>query len=219
MNICTAGGNIWYFPGSAILKGDNMQKIKPYLQLLPHIIHYQIATKAFIAVWIFLFGRIFQALLKSSGRVAVTSGDYLFLFNTWQGLLILILGLVTLFVCVAIDLNSKVVLSARMFNGQKVTFLECIREGFACIGKFFNLRGILVVLYIAFISPILRLVISISLTKGFCIPTFIAVFIEDSTLLSVLAGIAALVFLSEGIAHLLILHGLIIDDLPMAEAS
>ena len=113
MNICTAGGNIWYFPGSAILKGDNMQKIKPYLQLLPHIIHYQIATKAFIAVWIFLFGRIFQALLKSSGRVAVTSGDYLFLFNTWQGLLILILGLVTLFVCVAIDLNSKVVLSAR----------------------------------------------------------------------------------------------------------
>ena len=199
--------------------GDNMQKVKPYLRILPHIIHYQIATKAFIAVWIFLLGRLFQVLLKSSGRVAVTSGDYLFLFTTWQGLLILILGLVTLFVYVAFDLNSKIVLSARMFNGQKVSFLECIKEGFASIGKFFNLRGILVVLYIAFISPVLGIGISISLTEGFCIPTFIAVFIKSSTLLSVLAGIAALVFLSVGIAHLFILHGLLIDDLPMAEAS
>ena len=196
-----------------------MKKIKPYLQALPHIIHYQIVTKAVIAVWIFLFGRIFQALLKSSGRVAVTSGDYLFLFTTWQGLLILILGLVTLFVYVAFDLNSKVVLSARVLNAQKVSFLECVKEGFLSVGKFFNLRGILVVLYIAFISPVLGMGISISLTEGFCIPTFIAVFIESSTLYSVLAGIAALVFLSVGIAHLFILHGLIIDDLPMAEAS
>lgn len=65
-------------------------------KLLPDIVNYQIVTKAFIAVWLFLFDWIFQALLISSGRVAVTSGDYVFLFTTWQGILILALGLVSL---------------------------------------------------------------------------------------------------------------------------
>ena len=56
-----------------------------------YILHYQIVTKAIIAVWLILLGRIFLALLNSSGRVAVTSGDYKFLITTWQGWLILLL--------------------------------------------------------------------------------------------------------------------------------
>ena len=195
------------------------QKMKPYVEALPEIFNYQIATKIFISIWIFLLGRIFQALLRSSGRVAVTSGDWKFLFTTWQGLAILLLGLISLFIYVAFDLNSKIVLSRQILTGKKVSLIECIREGFFSIGKFFNLRGIAVSLYIALIAPIIGVGVSISLTEGLYIPTFISSFIESSLLYSILAGIVALIFLSIGIANLFILHGMIIDNMSIQKAS
>ena len=64
---------------------DSMrEKLRPYIQAMPDIFNYQIVTKAIIAIWLFLLGRLFQALLKSSGRVAVTTGDWKFLFTPWQ---------------------------------------------------------------------------------------------------------------------------------------
>ena len=65
------------------------EKLKPYWQALPTIFNYQILTKVLIGIWIYLLGRITQTLLKGTGRVAVTSGDFSFLFQTWQGYLIL----------------------------------------------------------------------------------------------------------------------------------
>lgn len=195
------------------------QKIRPYIEALPEIFNYQIATKIFISIWIFLLGRIFQALLKSSGRVAVTSGDWQFLFTTWQGLAILLLGLVSLFIYVAFDLNSKIVLSRQILTGEKVSLTECIREGFLSIGKFLNLQGAALSVYIALIAPIIGIGVSISLTEGLYIPTFISSFIESSVLYSALAGAVALLFISIGIANLFILHGVVIDNLSIKEAS
>ena len=202
-------------------KGNSQirQRLKPYLQALPDIFNYQIVTKALIAVWLFLIGRIFLALLKSSGRVAVTSGDWKFLFTTWQGVCILLLGFVSLFIYVAFDLNSKIVLCRELLSGEEVSLKECIKEGFLSIGKFINLRGIIVVIYIALIAPILGVGVSIGLTENLYIPTFIAAVIKDSVLYSALAGVVALIFLSVGIANLFILHGVMIDKLPVKEAG
>lgn len=199
---------------------DNIrEKLKPFTHALPHILDYQIATKALLAIWLFLLGRIFQALLKSSGRVAVTSGDWKFLFTTWQGILILLLGLVSLFVYVAFDLNSKIVLSRNLLTGRAESLESSIKEGFFSIGKLLSIRGILIVLYIALIAPILGIGVSISATENLYIPTFISSVIESSALYSALAGAAVIVFLVLGIANLFILHGVIIDKLPLKEAG
>ncbi len=195
------------------------ERLKPYIQACPAVFTYQIATKAFLAVWVFLLGKIFLVLLRSSGRVAVTSGDYKFLFTSWQGILMLLLTLVSLFVYVAFDLNSKIVLSREMLTGEKPSLRECMKEGFFSIGKMINLRGILVVLYIALIAPILGISLSISLTEELYIPTFIAAFIKDSVLYSALAGVLVIVFLVVGIANLFILHGIVIDKMKTGEAS
>ena len=48
------------------------EKLRPYVQAMPDILNYQIVTKAIISIWLFLLGRLFQILLRSSGRVAVT---------------------------------------------------------------------------------------------------------------------------------------------------
>ena len=203
------------------MKKENRIKevLKPYTQALPDILNYQIVTKALICIWLFLLGRLFQVLLRSSGRVAVTSGDWQFLFTTWQGILILLLGIASLFVYVAFDINSKIVLSRNLLTGQNESIESSIKEGFFSIGRLINIRGILIVLYIALIAPILGIGISISATEKLYIPTFISSVIESSVLYSALAGIAVIVFLVAGIANLFILHGVIIDKLPVAEAG
>ena len=195
------------------------KKLDPYLQAMPAIIQYQIASKLLIALWLFLLGWIFHELLRSSGKVAVTSGDWKFLFTTWQGITILLIGLVSLFIYVALDLNAKIVLSKEMISGEDFSLKECVICGYRSIGKLINLRGAIVVIYIALIAPILGIGISISLTEGLYIPTFISSFIESSVLYSGLAGIAVLVFLSVGIANLFILHGIVIDGLSVKDAS
>ena len=131
------------------------EKLRPYFQALPDVFNYQIASKALLAVLVFLLGRIFQALLRSSGRVAVTSGDWQFLFTTWQGILILLLGLVTLFFYVAFDINSKIIISRNLLTAQKSSLSECTIEAVRSIGKLFNLRGMAVVIYITLIAPII----------------------------------------------------------------
>ena len=186
---------------------------------MPDILNYQIVTKAIISIWLFLLGRLFQILLRSSGRVAVTSGDWEFLFTTWQGLLILLLGLVSLFIYVAFDLNSKIVLSRNLITGRKIHLEENIKEGFYSIRKLLNPEGLLAVLYIALIAPILGIGLSISATESLYIPTFISSVIESSVLYSALAGVAVFFFLSLGVANLFILHGVVIDGLPIGEAG
>ena len=193
--------------------------IRPYFQALPTIFNYQIITKILIGIWIFLLGRIFQALLRSSGRVAVTSGDWQFLFTTWQGLFILLLGLFSLFIYVAIDLNAKIVVCRNILTEEKSTVRSTIREGFESAKGLFNLKGIVVMIYIALIAPILGIGVSITMTEGLYIPTFISSVIEGSTLYSILAGAAVLLFLSLGIANLFILHGIVIDKLPIKESG
>ena len=203
-----------------MIKENRIKKIlRPYYLSLPGIFNYQIVTKAIIAIWLFLLGRLFQALLKSSGRVAVTTGDWKFLFTTWQGILILVLGIASLFIYVAFDLNSKIVLSRNIVTGRTEQLETTIREGFDSVGKLINGRGLLVVLYIALIAPIVGIGVSITATKGLYIPTFISSVIEGSFLYSALAGIAVIVFLSVGIANLFILHGVVIDRLSVKEAG
>ena len=203
------------------MKSENkiIRNLRPYFQALPDIFNYQIVTKIILGAWIFLLGRIFQVLLKSSGRVAMTSGDWKFLFTTWQGLLILLLGFLSMFISVAIDLNSKIVISSNILTGKKESVIDSIKEGFRAVRSLINLQGIIICIYIALIAPILGIGLSITLTEGLYIPTFISAVIKDSILYSALAGAAVVLFLCFGIANLFVLHGIVLDKMKIKDAS
>ena len=130
------------------------KKIFDYLTMLDQIWIYQLVTKAGIFALVCVLQGIFRLLLKSTGRVALTSGDFVFLFKSWQGPLILFIGLFSLSVYVALDLNSKIIMSGRLLNGQKESVWHYLKEGFLSIRKFLNPRGILIILYISLIAPI-----------------------------------------------------------------
>ena len=194
------------------------EKLKPYLEALPDVIRYQVATKLLLGVWLFLLGRLFRVLLNSTGRVAVTSGDFAFIFTTWQGIAIILIALLSLFVYVALDLNVKIILSRNLLFDENKPFWHICSEALECVLRLFNVQGIAIIIYIVLIAPILGIGFSISLTQGFYIPTFISSVIADTPLYLILASVAALLFISMGIANLFVLHG-VIDDMSIEDAS
>ncbi|MBQ3460212.1 MAG: glycerophosphoryl diester phosphodiesterase membrane domain-containing protein [Solobacterium sp.] len=201
------------------MKNERDEKLRAYLENSPDIIKYQIVTKLILAVWLFFLGRLLRLLLNSTGRVAVTSGDFTFLFGTWQGILMILIVLVSLFVYVALDLGSKIVLSENLLTQRNLSIGETINQALRSVRHLMCLDGIGVSLYIALIAPLLGVGLSISLTEGLYIPTFISSVIASTPLYLVLSVIAVLIFLSIGVANLFILHGIFIDDLPAKEAS
>ncbi len=198
---------------------DKQAKLAPYVQALQNILQYQIITKLIIALWLYFMGRLFSLLLQSTGRVAVSSGDFTFLFTSWQGILMLLGMIVSLYVYVALDLNAKVILSRDLLAGVRVSVWSVLKSAFLSINCFANGKGILVILYLALIAPILGLGLSLTMTEGLYIPTFISSVIAGTPLYLVAVSILVLLFLSVGIANLFILHGVILDGLPVGEAG
>ena len=198
---------------------DRQKKLAPYIQALPGILQYQVFTKILIGLWLFLMGRVFRLLLKGTGRVAVSTGDFVFLFARWQGILIVLLAIVSLYVYVALDLNAKVILSRDLLCGDKISAWRILKRAIPTIRRFSNIQGFGVILYIALIAPILGVGVSLSMTKGLYIPTFISSVIADTPLYLIGTTLAVLVFLSVGVANLFILHGAVLDGLPVREAG
>ena len=196
-----------------------MKRLKPYWQALNDIFKYQVISKLCIGGCIFLLGWLFTLLLKSTGRVALTSGDFIFVFTSWQGWLIILLGLAVLFVYVALDLNVKIILSRQLLLDENISVTESVKEGFLSIPKFFNRHGIGVVLYIALVAPLLGFGMSISLTEGLYIPTFISSVIETTPLYLIGVSALILVFTIVGLRNMFILHGVVLDGLDVKGAG
>lgn len=195
------------------------QKLMPYWQAMYSILQYQIVTKIALSIWIYVLGYIFNGLLKSTGRVAISSDDFIFLFTTWQGLLIILVALVTLLVYVALDLNTKILLSGNLLKGKQTKLVDNIRKAFRVMPSFMNRKGIEVILYVALVAPILGFGASISLTEGLYIPTFITSVIQTTPLYLILTIIAVILFLAIGLGNVFILHGVLLDELSVDQSS
>ncbi|MCR5095177.1 MAG: glycerophosphoryl diester phosphodiesterase membrane domain-containing protein [Erysipelotrichaceae bacterium] len=194
-------------------------RLKPYLEELPDIIKYQVVSKFILGVLLFILGRLFRALLSSTGRVAVTSGDFAFLFQTWQGILIILIALISLFMYVALDLNAKIIMSKNLLMGEDVSVWKSCSYAVERVSALFNLEGLGVVIYIILIAPITGIGFSVSLTRGFYIPSFISSVIVSTPLYLILATTAGIIFISIGITNLFILHGVVIDRMPLKDAN
>ena len=198
---------------------DRQKKLAPYIQALPGILQYQILTKLLLGLWLFLMGRVFRLLLNSLGKVAVSSGDFTFLFTSWQGILILLCALISLYGYVALDLNAKIILSRDLLSGDRISAWNILKRALPTIRRFVSLQGFGVILYLALAAPILGIGVSLSMTQGLYIPTFISSVIAGTPLYLVLTTFAVLVLLSVGVANLFILHGTVLDGLPVGEAG
>ena len=157
--------------------------------------------------------------MKSGGRVAVTSGDLKFLFTSWQGIVLIVLAVLTLMIYISIDINATIILTGRLLNGEKPNVFGCIKEGVLSLKKMFGPRGLLVVLYLSLLSPIIGFGVSISLTSNFYIPKFITSVIYNNPVYLIGVIVVVLALLIVGVFFSFILHGALLDKMTLKESA
>ncbi len=200
------------------MKQSFRQNYLPYVRSVYDISRFQICNGMIIWAMSFLLRQIAMILIRSTGRVAISTGDFSFLFTTWQGPLLLFIGLSVLFVYLAFDLNSMIIFSDSILKGEPKLF-ESLKQGFLSIRKFFTPDGIGIVMYIALVAPIIGFGFTISLTDSLYLPNFISSVIDSTPLYSIIYYVLTIIFILLGIIHIFILHGILLGDLPSYKAD
>ena len=187
----------------------------PYMQALFDIFRYQLVSSIYLAVLLYAINWLMDLLIRSTGRVAVSSGDFLFIFTSWQGILLILFALLSFAIYNALDLYSKIVYASNLIKREKDSLFKSIHRGFVVTRRFLTPAGLMVILYITLIAPFVGLGLSVSLTDGLYIPTFIMSVIKSTPLYSVLYLLASVFFVILGVMNMFVLHGVIIDGMSV----
>ena len=195
-----------------------LSTINLYRGAIVDVFRYQVLASFVASIGVLIFSRVAMLLISSTGRVAITTGDFDFLFKTWQGPLIIIIALISLFFFVALDLNSQIIYASKYLKG-KADLVDSIKEGFVSIKDFFTFEGLGIVLYISLIAPIIGFGFTISLTNSLRIPNFISSVIFDNPTYKLLYYLFLYSFIALGIMNIFIIHGIVLSGLKPIEAD
>ena len=192
-------------------KKRSRQSLKAYLQCYPELLKYQIFAGIALYICFSIVKYVTMMLIHSTGRVAVTSGDFAFIFTSWQGWLVIFITLGSLFMCIAIDVNGLIIMSSKLLNNEKVKIIQVIKEAVASLRLFKNKEGVVIGLYIALCAPLAGFGLMISKTSNFYVPKFISSVIYSNPLY--MAGYAVLIvlLLFFGIRNIFLLPYMILE--------
>ncbi|MGN0709668.1 MAG: hypothetical protein ACI4LM_05455, partial [Anaerovoracaceae bacterium] len=79
-------------------------RLWPYFQTIPGILYYQIVSAVILSVVLYGIRMLSSVLISSTGHEAITTGDFKFLFTTWQGWVLILLAVVVLCLYAIFDL-------------------------------------------------------------------------------------------------------------------
>ena len=189
-----------------------------YLRAIPFIFMFQMAVNLVIGAIAYVLRQMAMGALFLKGRVAVTTGDFTFLFTSWQGWVVIVLGLAMLYLYIALELFGTVAYAKHWVAGERTTIREVLREGIASTRNLLNPFGLLVVIYVAILGPLLGAGSSVSLTAGLRIPSFIMSVVDATPIFkaihTVLVALAALV----GFLGVFVPQCIVFDDMPAWDA-
>ncbi len=148
-----------------------------------------------------------------SGRTNLSSGDYKgFLFSIY-GVPVVILGIILLLIILGLTINTFIIVSSLVEEHKfNVKMKSVLMASFKSIKHFFSPLGILIVIYTAFVTPLIGLGIKMGPLKNFKIPNFITSVIWNNTLYSILyatalTGLFILTFFYIFSLHFILLDG------------
>lgn len=174
------------------------------------MVEYQVISKVILAVVTLVLSGLARILLASTGREAITSGDFGFLFTSWQGWLILIIGLIVLMVYFAFDLSGLVIVADECIHPAGKGVWRMTGEAFKSLRRFATPAGVLVTLFVAILCPILGLSMTVSVTSNLVVPNFIESVIMAKPLTAVPYTIAIIVLVVVALLHLFTIHHVVI---------
>lgn len=185
-------------------------------EALPEMWSFQIYAAVILALPASLLTRMISAVAETAGG-AITSADLKALFFSWRFPVILVLGVLLVFIYMAIELFAQIHLSGDILTGKQAGIFREIRSGFRSLRRFICPEGALVLLYIFIVVPVCGLGFTIELTRSLYIPNFIMEVVYKTPFY--LAAYAALVLfmLWFGYRSLFTLHAVLLDDMTPAE--
>ncbi len=181
-----------------------------YRGVIPDLLRYQLCTKAILLVLAWGLRSLRTALLWTSGRTAVTSGDLWFVLGSWQGWLLVLLGIAFLLLYMVFDINAMIILSSDVLHGRRIRVWRILGEAFASLGRFRSWTGLGIVLFAAFLVPLAGFGLGLSLTETFYIPDFITSVIYSNSLYNVLYNAVLLVVFLVAFLYLFVFHRIVL---------
>lgn len=198
--------------------GEHRHRIAPYLAAIPRLLAYRLLTAAILAVVTGLLRLVSVLLLSATGHGAITSGDFSFVFTTWQGWLILLVAAVTLMLYLAFDVCGLIILCEDIVCTGPKRMREICVEALRSIRAFLSPHGLFMVVYVAVLAPLTGMGMTLSLTSDFEVPHFIGSVIAETPSLSIAYLLALLVLLWLGVTRLFAIHHVVLGGRSPREA-
>ncbi|MCF0110356.1 MAG: glycerophosphoryl diester phosphodiesterase membrane domain-containing protein [Erysipelotrichaceae bacterium] len=149
------------------------QSFLAYAQYIPEVFRYHLVIWAFTFSSLALVQNASKKLLVMGNQNAITSGDYSFLFTTWEGWVIVLLNVAIVLVSLSLDINGLLILADKLVKNEEVRVLNIIKEAFLSIPRLFTKEGILYIVYLVLGAPITGVGLMISVTQNIYVPRFV----------------------------------------------
>lgn len=175
---------------------------------------YQLLTKAVLLLIIFpIFRIVVKQLITSTGRVSISSGDYLSFLFSLQGVGLLIACMILLIILIGTDINAFIIMSALIKEKRlNLSVRQLLFVGIKSLKSFIRPSGILIIIYIALITPIVGVGLSLSVTRNLKIPNFITSVIFDNNIYFAAYCAVMILLIVLTLVHIFFFHYLIIDN-------
>ncbi|MBQ7507616.1 MAG: glycerophosphoryl diester phosphodiesterase membrane domain-containing protein [Lachnospiraceae bacterium] len=205
------------------MKTAKPQKEVKYRRLaaeaVPELWMVQFFSKTLLVLLSFLFGKLSTAIIGTRAA-ALTTANLKRVILSWQGVVLILVGIVFSLVYIAIDLFFAVVISGKIIRGEDAGFFSSLKESFISLKRFMNPDGISILLYILIAVPlVIGVIFSTDIMRNFQLPNFIMDVVWKRPLFTVLyvAGIAALIVV--GFFFIFSVHAVLLSGKTPKEAK
>lgn len=202
------------------MKGWNQKKWDHYLEVIWSYTKYQLLTKMLLFFVVLpSFQKLLDLLIQSAGRTSISSGDYLSFLFSLHGVGLLLLSFLLLAILIGIDINAFIAMSALIKEGRlRLTAPQLLSVGLSSLTSFLKPSGVIIILYVAFITPLVGIGLGISVLEQFKIPNFITDVIYNHPVYSFLYYGVLVLLTFVSIIYIFFFHYLVIERLPIMEA-
>ena len=148
--------------------------------------------------------------IATSGDFAVTTAN-IRSFLSPKVLEMLVCSFLLVLLLLVGEICAPICLCESIQKQEKTGVLSVIKKSIKALPCFFTPSGLLILLYILFVSPLLGLGFSLSMTEKLYVPRFITEVIDKNMTYSVLYSAVLFVLGLLGIIHIFVFHGILID--------
>lgn len=179
---------------------DYIKLIRKFLFNITKFLKYQIITKGILSLIIIpLYGFLSGYLVKRDGTMMFTNGNILKFMLTPAGIAFLIFLFIMLVLELIIEIGGYITISCKIEgNLGESSYWKIFKYNIALLPGMASVGGIIMLLYVGFMTPMVGVGFKLSFLKGFSMPNFILSEIDQNIIYSIIyiTGIVALIYVS-----------------------